>query len=304
MRDIVFVNGRFVPRVEATVSIEDRGYQFGDGAYEVVRFHGRRGLRLREHLVRLHDSCRHLGIQGGPSVDEWAEIIENLAAECHLPDSSGHVTILYQQITRGASPRNHLFPKVPVVPVCTANFRLAPAYTREQRDRGVALSSQPDERWNRCYIKAISLLPVVLAKQAAAEAGAFEALLVRDDGIVTEGGATNAWCVRGGTVFTHPQGNRILSGIARQMTLEAASRAGVEVREEPVTLQEFRQADEAFITSTTMDVMPVTRLDGEPIGDGAVGRVTRRLMESIGELVAQETGAPAESGAERAAASR
>lgn len=288
MRDVVYVNGRYVPRAEALVHVEDRGYQFGDGVYEVTRFCGRRPLRLDRHLVRLRQSCEHLGIRGIPSDEEWHEIITNLMNEVHLPDDPSSITILYQQITRGAAPRNHLFPKTPVPPAVTANFRVAPHYTDEQRDKGVALSVQPDERWNRCYIKAVCLLPVVLAKQAAADAGAFEALLVRDDGTVTEGGSTNIWCVRNGVVSTHPCGPRILSGITREMVLEAAARASVEVREEPFTLDEFRTADEAFLTSTTLDIMPATRLDGAPIGSGTVGPLTRRLMEAMKAIADEE----------------
>jgi D-alanine transaminase len=171
------------------------------------------------------------------------------------------------------------------------NFRKAPVYTETQREEGIVLSSQPDERWNRCYIKAVSLLPVVLAKQAAAEAGAFEALMVRN-GFVTEGGATNAFCVKDGTVYTHPEGPHILSGIVREMVLEAAERAGVPIRQTPVTLEEFRQADEAFISSTTMDIMPATMLDSRPIGNGEVGSVTRKLVWSMNALVAEECADP------------
>lgn len=289
MRDFVYVNGEFLPRDDARVSVEDRGYQFADGVYEVVRFHGRRGLRLDAHLERLHRSAEALRIYDTPSISDWYAILDQLMEECHLPGDEYHVTTLYQQVSRGTSPRNHLFPKGQPAPSVVAYFRMAPAYTPEQRLAGITLSSQPDERWPRCFIKSVSLLPVVMAKQAAYEAGAFEALLVRD-GIVTEGGATNAYCVRDGVLYTHPEGPHILSGVTRTMVLEAADRAGVEVRQQGVTLEEFRTAEEAFISSTTMDIMPATRLDGRAIGNGQVGPVTRRLVAAITELVQAELG--------------
>jgi D-alanine transaminase len=291
MNDVVFLDGKFLPRGEARVSIEDRGYQFADGAYEVIRFHGRRGIRLRQHLERMERSLGHLRIVGAPTLNEWLAIIEELQDRCAIPDDPSHVTILYQQVTRGVAPRNHVFP-ASCKPVATLNFRMAPAYSKQQRENGVALSCQPDERWNRCYIKAVNLLPVVLAKQAAVDAGAFEALLVRN-GFVTEGGATNAYCVIGGTIFTHPEGPHILSGVVREMVLEAAQKAGIPLRETPVLLEDFRKADEVFISSTTMDIMPVTRLDGDVVGNGTPGPVTRRLMEVLAGIIAEEIQIPA-----------
>jgi D-alanine transaminase len=287
VRDIVFVNGRYVPREEATVSVEDRAYQFGDGVYEVVRFHGRRGLRLRAHLERLQRSSTELRIVGAPSVDEWMKIIERLQDECEIPEDDDTAWTMYQQVSRGVCARNHVFPKTACEPSLVAYFRNAPEYTPAQRSQGIGLSSQLDERWERCYIKSVCLLPVVLAKQAAIESGAFEALLIRD-GIVTEGGATNAYCVRDGVVWTHPEGNHILSGVTRAMVLEAARNANVTVRKEAVTIEQFRNAEEAFISSTTMDIMPATKLDGKAIGSGSVGVVTQRLMEAMADIVAHE----------------
>src|SRR5690606_16510588 len=160
----------------------------------------------------------------------------------------------------------------------------APSFTPEFRRAGITLSVQPDERWNRCYIKSICLLPAILAKQAAVEAGAFEALLVRD-GVVTEGGSTNTFCVIGGEVHTYPEGGQILSGITRRMVLEAAAKCGIRVVERPVTLDEFLTADEAFVCSTTLDIMPVTKVDDRAIGTGVAGPVTERLMAGLDEIV-------------------
>ncbi len=291
MRDIVFVNGQFLDRADAKVSVEDRGYQFGDGVYEVVRFHGRKGLRLEAHLDRLVRSAEHLRIPSFPSKAEWLDTIHRLVEQCEIPDDESVTNSLYQQVTRGDCPRNHAFPKQPIPAAAVAYFRPAPVYAPEVRAAGVALSSQPDERWERCYIKSICLLPVVLAKQAAVDAGAFEALLVRD-GTVTEGGSTNTYCVINGEVHTHPEGGRILSGITRTMVFEAAAAAGVPVIERPVPIEEFRAADEAFLSSTTLDIMPATTLDGNPIGSGNVGPVTSRLMDTMAKIVRDEIRRP------------
>jgi D-alanine transaminase len=281
------LNGRFVSMSEAVVPIEDRGYQFADGVYDVLKFHGRRPVRLAQHLERVAESCTGLYIEGIPSAAEWRQIINELAEHSELGRDPGEESILYLQITRGVAPRLHVPPVPQPPPTVIAYFKPAPNYTSEQRNHGVAMISYPDERWSRCNIKSIALLPVVLAKRAAREAGVFEALLVRD-GIVTEGGASNAFCVRDGVVFTHPEGPRILSGVTRGVVLDAARRIGIEVRHEPVTIGDFRAADEAFLSSTTMNVMPVTKLDGMPIGDGKVGPITRRLAEAVEEIIREE----------------
>jgi len=287
VRDICFVNGEYTTRENARVSVEDRGYQFADGVYEVIRFHGRRGLKLDAHLERMQRSCDSLRITGNPSIEQWHVIIDRLIEECELPDDDSVAHTMYIQVSRGVCPRSHPFPTAALEPSLVAYFRKAPVYTEAQRAAGVALSAQPDERWERCHIKSVALLPVVLAKQAAIETGAFEALLVRN-GKVTEGGATNAYCVRDGVVYTHPEGRHILSGVTRALVFEAAQKAGVDVREEAVTLEQFRSADEAFISSTTMDIMPATKLDGAAIGSGKPGPVTQRLIESMQELVLQD----------------
>ncbi len=272
---------------EAVVPIEDRGYQFADGVYDVLKFHGRKPVRLAQHLERLAESCAGLLIEGVPSAAEWRNIISELADRSELSHDVAEQTILYIQVTRGVAPRLHVPPIPQPPPTVIAYFKAAPRYATELRENGVAMISHPDERWSRCNIKSIALLPVVLAKHAARAAGVFEALLVRD-GIVTEGGASNAFCVRDGVVFTHPEGPKILSGVTRGIVLDAARRAGIEVREVPVTLEEFRAADEAFLSSTTMNVMPVTRLDGRPIGDGRVGAITRHLAETVEEIIQDE----------------
>ncbi len=286
MREVCHLNGHIVPLSLATIPVEDRSCQFGDGVYEVVRFVGRRGVRLDAHLRRLAESAAHLHITGAPAPGEWLDIIARLQDEAGIPDDNAVETILYQHVSRGVAPRAHLW-KPGITAHSLAYFRPCPRCAPGQRENGVMLISQPDERWNRCFIKSVALLPAVMAKHAAFEQGGFEALLVRD-GMVTEGGSTNLFCVRGGTLFTHPRGPRILSGITRQVVLEAAAREGVPAREEPVAHADFAAADEAFICSTTMNVLPATRLDHAPIGDGQVGPVTRQLARAVEEILSDE----------------
>jgi len=287
LRIVAYVNGQYVDLEKAMVPVEDRGYQFADGVYEVSRFIGWRPVRLSEHLKRLEESCELLGIRGAPAAANWRRIIALLLEQSGIPDDDTFETILYQQVSRGVAPRSHLFPPPTTPPTCVAYFRIKPAYTAEQRRNGVALITQPDERWNRCNIKSVCLLPSVLAKHAAHEAGGFEALLVRD-GIVTEGSSTNAHCVIGGKIVTHPDGPRILSGVTRTLTFDAAAQAGIEVVQRPVSIAEFMAADEAFLTSTTMNVMPVTKIDHKPVGSGRVGPVTQRLADAVEELMRRE----------------
>lgn len=287
MRDIVYINGQFLPREQALVSVEDRGFQFADGIYEVTRFHGRRGLRLDDHLQRLKNSGDAMRFAGTHTPEDWRAIIEKLLDECELSDDPAVTHVLYQQVTRGACPRAHLFPTQPLTPTSIAYFRKAPSYDAALRESGVALSVQPDERWDKCFIKTVCLLPAIWAKQAAVDAGAFEALLLRD-GIVTEGASTNMFCVINGEIHTHPEGPHILSGVTRNLVLEAARLAGISVVLRPVPLEEFVNADETFISSTTLDVMPVTRVDHHTISNGTVGPITRKIMAATADLVQQD----------------
>lgn len=287
MPDIVYLNGKFLEREDAQISVEDRGFQFADGIYEVTRFHGRRGLRLNAHQDRLQKSGQFMKFAGVHSADEWHDIIGRLVEANELPEDPTIRHTLYQQVSRGACPRAHLFPKDPIQPTSIAYFRKAPSYPPELRETGIKLSAQPDERWNKCYIKSICLLPAIWAKQAAVDTGATEALLVRN-GIVTEGASTNIFCVIDNEIHTHPEGGHILSGVTRQLVIEAAERAGIKINQRPVPLDEFLTADEAFVSSTTMDVMPVTSVDDTEISNGQVGPLTKNVMAALAELVAKD----------------
>lgn len=280
-QELCWLNGQIGRVEDAKVHIEDRGNVFSDGIYDVAIFYDGQPFMLREHLERFEFSARGLMMEAPRSID-WREgMIRDLVEQSGMSDC-----MVYGQLTRGAARRNHLFPDPAVVPPTEFWFvRAAPKHKPELYENGCALMAHADERWAHCHYKTISLLPNVLAKERARRAGAYEALLVRDDGTATECTASNAYCVRGGVVYTHPLSPRILGGITRMAILSAAREAGIEVREQAVTIDEFRAADEAFISSTTMEVMPATRLDGQPIGTGKVGPVVRKLRETVRDMV-------------------
>ncbi len=261
----IHINGRSYEAAEARVRFDDRGFQFGDGAYEVLRVYEGRPFLLDEHLVRLVRTLQGLEIALPEPLERIAELCRTLAAE------RGDGTV-YLQITRGAAPRSHVFPA-----------GLAPTFVAYSNPAGrvpaaMKLRSVPDDRWGRCHLKTLNLLANVLAKQAAVRAGADEGLFVREDGTVTEGTVSNAFLVRGGRVFTHPADARILRGVTRDFVLRLAADLGISAEERPWTLEEARGADELFMTGTTIEVAPVESLDGRPVGGGAPGPVTRRLQ--------------------------
>lgn len=273
----VHLNGEFLPKDAARVSVDDRGYVFGDGIYEVVRVIEGRLFSWPGHAERMARGLREVRIDFG------AAQVAGLEAVCErLLDANdlraGEATV-YLQVTRGAAPRLHHFPPAGTPPgVYAAASRFTPS--REMRERGVAAIVHPDIRWARCDIKTVNLMGAVLARQSAREAGAYEALLVRD-GMLTEGAATNAFVVIDGVARTYPLSNYILPGITRQVVIDAAREAGVPVAEEPVTLQQLLAAPEVFIVGTTTDVAPVVTIDGRPVGTGTPGTVTRRVQEAF-----------------------
>lgn len=274
-----YLNGKYLDKSSATVPVDDRGFVFGDGVYEVYRavdgelFEGpRHHRRLLAGLDALRiDRPREAGEA------ELHEIASRLLGE--NGHDAGHATV-YVEITRGAAPRAHVFPPAgtaPTVFVTTYPFKDATAVRAE----GAKAITQPDVRWLRCNIKTVQLLPNVLAKQAAAEAGAFEAILIREDGTVTEGTHSNLFAVLDGEVRTHPATNLILPGITRAVILEIAAELGLPVREEAITEGELGGCDELFLTGTTTDVMPVTSLDGRLVGTGEPGPIALQLYEAL-----------------------
>ncbi|HXG62760.1 MAG TPA: D-amino acid aminotransferase [Planctomycetota bacterium] len=272
----LYLNGSLLPLEEGRVSVEDRGFQFGDGVYEVIRVYNGRPFRLDAHLARLERSLEGVRIPPPEPLPRLAEI-------CRQVLGSLKEATIYLQITRGAAPRAHAFPSG-IRPTVLAYARpLQPA----PESKTYTLRSVPDDRWGRCHLKTICLLPNILARQKAVESGCDEGLFVRDDGSVTEGTASNAFFVFKNVLRTHPADSRILNGITREIALFLARRLDISVEERPVKLPEARQADEIFMTGTTAEIMPVTALDGKPL---APGPVTARLRAAFRELVGSECG--------------
>lgn len=277
----VYLNGGFIPKDRATLSVDDRGFVFGDGIYEVVRVIEGGIFAWKEHARRMARGLREVRIPfGAAEVEALGSVCERLIAENDL--RTGEATV-YLEVTRGAAPRLHHFPAADTRPtVYAAASRFTPS--REMREQGVAAIVLPDIRWARCDIKTVNLMAAVLGRQAAREAGAYEALLVRD-GMLTEGAATNAFAVVDGAVRTYPLSNYILPGITRQYVIEAGRAVGVSVVEEPVTQQQLLAAREIFVVGTTTDVAPVVKLDGHPVGDGKPGELTRRIQKAFLERI-------------------
>jgi len=267
----VIVNDKIMDRTEAVIDIEDRGYQFGDGVYEVIRIYDGVLFTGDEHLDRFYSSAEKIKIAVPFQKEDLLELIHQLVQENGVKDGS-----LYMQLTRGASPRNHIFPSKDTMPALTA-YTKEVARPVESLENGVAAMVADDIRWLRCDIKSLNLLPNLLAKQAATEQGCYEAILHRD-GLVTEGSASNAYIVSGGKVKTHPATNLILNGITRQVVARICDKNNIPFVEEAFTLDDLYNADEIFVTSTTSEVMPVVKLDGNAVGDGKPGEVTRKLQ--------------------------
>src|SRR6266550_4345274 len=272
---LVYLNGRFLPKSEATVSVEDRGFIFGDGVYEVWRVVNGRLFEAERHHARLTRGIREVRLTP-PDVarpEQLQEIAERLLDENDLVE--GEATF-YLEITRGAAPRAHAFPPAGTAPSVFAMVnRFVPP--EDVRARGVSAITAPDIRWMRCDIKTIQLLPNVMAKQAAAERGAIEAILIRD-GVVTEGSHANVLGVLDGEIRTHPLDNLILPGITRAVVLEIARALSIPVREEAFAERDIARLDECFLAGTTSDVMPIVRVNDRPIGSGTPGPITMRLF--------------------------
>jgi len=280
MPEIAYVNGRFSPIGEAVVSIEDRGFQYADGVYEVLATYGGQPHGMEAHLLRLERSLGELRIEC--DIREYG--LEGIIGEA-IARGDFKESLIYIQITRGVAPRNHEFPlaSAGVSPTVVVTVKELARPQASQYETGVKVVSLPDLRWKRCDIKTVALLPNVLAKQQAAEAGAFEALLVDEAGRVTEGSSTSSFRVSDGEIWTTPLGGHILPSITRDSLLRAARDLEIPVREEFSLLEEYLQADEVFLAGTTTESMPVVQVDDTTIGSGAPGPVTgalrRRLIE-------------------------
>ena len=276
MSRVAYVNGRWLDQRRATVNIEDRGYQFGDGVYEVVHVHRGRFVDEERHLARLDRSLREIRLPEPMPRAALFLVARELVRRNRVIEG-----LVYMQVTRGVSRRDHAFPRRPVPPALVMTVKRIPPYPRDVDAWAASAITAPDLRWARRDIKSLNLLPNVLARQAAREAGAIEAILYDEaTGAVTEGAATSFWIVdEHGALRTRQLGHAILPGCTRDALIAELAEAGIAHEEGEFTLEETRRAREAFLTSATSFVKPITRLDGRPVGEGGVGPVTRRLFE-------------------------
>jgi D-alanine transaminase len=278
MSRIAYVNGRYRPWRDATVHIEDRGYQFSDGVYEVCEVRGGRMVDERRHMARLERSLGALRMAMPMSPAALAIVMRETIHRNRVENG-----IVYLQISRGVARRDHAFPPSGTAPAVVVTARsLDGAGNEAMAEKGVAVVTVPDNRWGRPDIKSISLLPNVLAKQVAREQGAREAWFVDRDGNVTEGSSSNAWIVTADRkVVTRAADSAILRGITRDVLIGAISAEGLTFEERPFTVAEALAAREAFLTSATQIVMPIVRIDGKPVGEGKPGPVSRALRQTF-----------------------
>jgi len=274
--EIAFVNDVFMPLSEARVSVEDRGFQFGDGIYELLRVYAGVPFHLSDHLGRLEQSAQAIGIPLPYTRDRWAAMIAEAVSRSGFADAK-----VYIQVTRGVAPRDHI-PAGPMAPTVVVTVRAMVPPAAGLYAAGADVVTVPDLRWARCNIKSVGLLANVLAKQQARDAGAVEALFVRD-GYVLEGATSNVMTVRKRCLVTPPEGPLLLPGVTRRVVLGLAQAAGVTVKEQPVAEDELHASEEVFLTGTTIEVLPVARVNGRPIGAGAPGPVTKLLMARFRE---------------------
>jgi D-alanine transaminase len=284
MSRVAYVNGRYVLHSSAKVSIEDRGYQFADGVYEVCEVFRGALIDEKRHFERLAYSLGELQIAAPITPSALATVIREIMARNKITNG-----FVYVQVTRGVAPRDHLFPQKPVRPSLVVTARQVDPEKSESKAReGISVITIPDLRWKRVDIKSISLVPNVLARQLASESGAYEAWLVDSGGMVTEGAASNAWIVsRSGTIVTRALDHAILRGITRTTLVEIIAAQRLKLEERKFSVEEAFGAREAFITGATALIMPVVRINGCPIGEGIPGPITSKLRAIFHDFAAR-----------------
>ncbi|MCC6609953.1 MAG: D-amino acid aminotransferase [Burkholderiales bacterium] len=270
MTQTVYLNGEYMPLDEARVPVLDRGFIFGDGVYEVIPVYGRVALRLQEHLLRMQRSLDAIRLANPMDLTAWTKLVGEIIARNPWDDQA-----VYVQVTRGVAPRDHTFPAgVRPTVFVMANPMTKP--TAEQREKGVGVITAEDFRWQRCDIKSVSLLANCMLRQLAAEAGCAEAVLLRD-GLVTEASASNVFVVKDGVIVTPPKDHRILPGITLDLVIDLAREAKLPLEVRTLPEAELRAADEIWVSSSTREVLPVTKLDGVPVGEGKPGPMYARM---------------------------
>jgi D-alanine transaminase len=282
MPELMFIDGVFMDPAQGKVSAEDRGFNFGDGVYEVVRVYGGQPFTMREHLERFEHSAAGIELKLPRSIDGFSALIHELIDRSQLREA-----VVYMQVTRGAAPRNHLFAEN-LPPTLMAFIRESTPHPTAWRTQGASAIPELDVRWDLCNFKTISLLPNILAKNRARRAGAVEALFHERDGTVTEGSSSNAYAVRGGEIWTAPLGPKILPGITRGVILELARDLGIRVHETSLKIDEFAAADEIIMSATNLEILPVVRLGDKVIGRGAPGPMYHRVFDAYRERIRQD----------------
>ena len=287
---LCYLNGEFTPLAEARVSVLDRGFIFGDGIYEVVPVYGRRLFRFDEHMARLERSLARIRIPNPHTRSEWLELCRQLVAKL-LEAKGAEDQLVYLQVTRGVAMRDHVMPEGLTPTVFMMSNPLKPA-TPEQRHHGVACITARDFRWERGDIKSVSLLGNVLARQMSADHGALETIMFRD-GYLTEASASNVWVVHEGAVLGPPKSEHVLEGIRYDLIRELCEEEGIAYNLRPIPEGEVLAADELLLSSATKEVLPVTTLDGQPVGHGALrgkpGPVYARLFEAYQRAKASQS---------------
>jgi D-alanine transaminase len=277
MMEIAYYDGQFVNINEKIVAIQDRGHQFGDGIYEVVRIYNGKPFLLDEHLDRLEQSASSIHLALEYTREKLKDLIYEGIKRSGLKEAE-----VYIQITRGVAPRHHLYPKntSPMLSMAVKPPRVIP---NEKRKHGIKVILQDDERWANCYIKSLNLLPNVMAKQKAFENGADEAILLRKSWI-TEGSSSNVFAIKHGTLYTPPATKRILNGITRMAIIKIAENLGIPYQEVEITSGFLIHAEEVFITSTSIELLPVVQVDDSVIGDGKPGPISKQLLNAYKNL--------------------
>ncbi|MDH5602144.1 MAG: D-amino acid aminotransferase [Gammaproteobacteria bacterium] len=269
---LVYLNGEYLPLDQAKVSVLDRGFIFGDGVYEVIPAYGSKALRFEHHMQRLQNSLDAVRISNPLTNDQWLEIINKLIAATDSQDQ-----YIYLHVTRGVASRDHQFPEDTHPTVFVMSNVLNPVDSK-LLEKGISAVTLDDIRWQHCNIKAIALLPNILLRQQAVENNAKEAILIRD-GHMTEGAASNVFIVKDGVIKTPPKDNKLLPGITRDLVVELAHSHKIPVEETTITEDEFLDADEIWLTSSTKEILPVTRINTQEVGNGKPGVVWKDMFQ-------------------------
>ncbi len=281
---IVYLNGKYIDSSQAMISVNDRGFLFGDGLYEMILSYNGRPFRMKRHLTRLKHGCEFIRLNL-TNIDFIEDVCMQLLEK---NDLNSRIASIYVQLTRGVYKRMHRFPPgetSPTVYVSASKF----SPDREHQQKGIATISVQDKRWGRCDIKTIDLLPNVIEHQKAIESEAHEAIFVKD-GVILEGTHSNVFAVINGTVVTHPLTEKILPGVNREAVLEICEKHNIRTLERPILLNELGNLEEAFITSTTLEIMPVIKIDNMVVSNGRAGEITKLLQKEFSLLVEHESG--------------